>query len=229
MGWLLRLLPTFAPALKVLANPWVLLVAVLAVAAIYAAGLKTGVDWEQGKQAERELAAERAWTKYLNEFFARQRSNNDRVAARLLADSAQLELDRQAFREAQHAANRKGPVLKPVCPAQPERRQEADAGTPAGDEPPAPRGEPAGRVVCDDACVRLWNAAIAVGLPEPDRGRFADATAAASGPVGDAELFANLEENGARCNTVRSIARGWQMKACLEGWWQGAECEALVP
>lgn len=230
MGWLLRLVPTFAPALKLLANPWVLLMVVLAAGALYAAGLKTGVGWEQGKQAERDLAAERAWTLYLNEFFARQKSNNEIVAAQLRTDKAQLALDRQEFKEAKDAASSKGPVLKPRCPsaapAEPRRAEAAVAVAPAMPAEPAPAREPAGRVVCDDACVGLWNAAIAVGLPEPHRGQFADAAAAASGPVDGDELFVNLERNSARCNTIRSVALGWQRKACLEGWWKGAECDA---
>jgi len=234
VSWLLRFVPTFAPALKVLANPWVLLVAALAVAAIYGMGLKTGIDWEQGKQAALDLERERQWTAYLRDFFARQDENNRVVAGRLAGDRARLAADRAKFREERDAANSQGPVIKARCPKprqqpQPQRGAEARPVAPAVPAEAAPGGDAADGVVCDDACIRLWNSAVSVGLSEAERRQFADAASAVAGPLGERAFFANVEENAARCSVARSIARGWQMKACLEGWWTGAECKDLVP
>jgi len=221
-GLILRFLPNLLPGLSALVNPFVLVV--LAVVAV--GGFTAGWKVEEWRWSASLTAIAEANLKAVQDFFERQRKNNQVVAGKLNVDRAKLDADRLAFNEEFKNAKSKGPILKGNC--------QQPAGDAPGAQPTAPGGvvpQPskiAAGVVCDADCIRLWHDGLAQGLPATYGGWRADAANTAPDSIDGDALIENGAANGARCNAIRSIAIGWQTKACLEGWWNGPECAALL-
>lgn len=228
MNFIARFLPSLLPGLQAFLNPWVLLGIIAVATAGFTAGWRVeGWRWEASEKEAAEAAL-----KAVEAHFARQKANNEKVAAGLNADRVKLEADRTNFQEALDAARRKGPIFKASCPNNPPGGQGAPGGAlaVAGASPGGAAASDVGAagVVCDAACIRLWHDGLAQGLPGPYRGWRADADNTAPDSIAADDLFANAGANAASCNAIRSIALGWQRKACLEGWWRGPECAVLL-
>lgn len=228
MTFLARFLPSLIPGLQAFLNPWVL----LGIIAVATAGFTAGWKVESWRWDASEKAAAEASLKAVQAFFDREKANNQRVAAGLNADRARLEQDRTDYQEALNAARRNGPILKASCPNNPPGGQGAPggslavAGAPSGGAAASDVG--AAGVVCDAACIRLWHDGLAQGLSGAYGGWRADAANSAPDSIAADDLFSNAGANFAGCNAIRSVALGWQRKACLEGWWKGPECSTLL-
>ncbi len=187
----------------------VLILALLAIGAALA-GMWTGVSWEQGQEARRARAAERVYTQALLERAAKNRTDNAEVAHQLAVERAARRRDTLNYRERLKNART---ILTATCP-QPAGTIASAAGPPAA---PA-------RITCGPDCIRLWNAALAQGLPAALGGPGADAGAGGAGVAEIEDLFANLGDNAAACNGLRSQVMGWQRWACAQGLAEAALC-----
>lgn len=225
MGFLAGLVP----GLSMLTNPVVLIALAIMAASCFTAGWKVeSWRWDASLKATADDNLKR-----VQKYFDDQRKNNEKVTAGINADRVALESDRTKFQEQYDAARRNGPILKSQCKPNPipQRPGGAPGGASAVAEasPGGAAASDAGAagVVCDAACMRLWNDGLAQGLPSAYAGWRANAAGAATDTVEGDALIGNAGANAARCNAIRSVAIGWQRKACLEGWWTGPECVAL--
>lgn len=229
MGAVARFLPSLVPGLSALTNPVVLVV----LAALTIGSFTTGWKVESWRwdASLKDVAEDNL--RRVQEFFDKERKNSELVAAGLNKDRADLQEDQRKFQENFDAARRNGPILKASCPntQRPSVAPGVGSATTVAESTPgvaAPASDAVGAgVVCDAACMRLWNDGLAQGLPDAYGGWRADAVPGPSDSVEGDALIANGAANGARCNAIRSTLIGWQRKACLAGWWRGAECRAL--
>ncbi len=220
MGFIARFLPSLAPGLSALANPWVLLIAI----ALLAVGFAGGIRVEAWRWDASLVDIERGNVAHLKDFMRREANINGALSDQLAAERTQSEIDRMNFdEELQHAKDERpqGTIL--TVHADP-----AATGAAKG------AGEPAGsglslasarlRVTCDSACIRLWHDGLAQGLPSAYGDWRADAAAGAPDSVDETELIANAAANFRVANGLRSQLLAWQRKACAEGWATKAQC-----
>lgn len=195
-----------------LINPWVW----LAVVAVYLAGFASGVKLESLRwDASLKDIAEQS-TAFIKSFYRAEQTQNASVSGALAKQRDAMAQDARNWRK-------KADDLKPTglltCtseqPAVPSSSAAASGGAPREDtNPPGVRAS----VVCGPECVRLWNDALGIGLPEAYDTWRTDAAASAPGSVTGDALIENAAENFAIANQLRAQLLGWQRKACREGW-----------
>lgn len=202
-GSVASVLPAVRTGLSLLMNPWIL----LALVAALAAGARVGSSYEAGQQAKRDVRAAQQAVEKMDGY----RVANAALAEQLALEQVGREEDRRKLQGEIRARTRSGGVLTAVC------SKPSPAAAPSGAVP-----EPgATRVRCDGDCVRLWNSALAVGLPVAYRGWDADAARSAADSVEGDELIENAADNFEACNVARGIALGWQQWAVKQGLWRG--------
>lgn len=225
MSLIARFLPSLVPGLGAFLNPWVLLVLIAFGAACFGAGVQVeGWRWD----ASLKIIAE-SRTAFVKSFYQRNAKINAEVASKLAADRDQLARDQRQFEEKLRATPKED-LVELSCPGQPAGQPAEEipgAGYSSGLRPPAAVDPGVPGVRLSAAAVSLWNDGLAVGLPDAYGGWRADAEAGGAGPVEIKDALANVKDNGAVANVLRSQLLGWQRTACLKGWWSGPECEGL--
>lgn len=216
IGFITRFMPSVAPAVGALLNPWVW--GLLLAAALGAFTLGWTVEswrWDaaSAKVLENNL-------RVLSDFWKRQANSNQATAQRLARDRDKLDRDRRAFDE--RIANvSESSLVEVTCP-KPEPSRVIVTFPPPAD--PAPLA-PGPRVhLSADAC-KLFNDGLAVGLPDAYGRWGVDAEAACAGPVEVSAMIRVVKANAEAANKMRSQLLAWQAKACKEGWWGGDECD----
>ena len=203
---ILKFLPGIGPAFTALANPWILLALIGALAGSFLMGMhEQTIRFEAHAKVAQDAAIADA-VKLLHA----QREQNAKLSNLLDKERSQRAKDRRDFDRQLAAA---APLSEVVCPGGGAENR--------GGTGPAPAGGTC-RLSADG--VRLWNNGLALGVDQAHRGQFADAANADAGPAEIDAAIGNVADNAELLGECRDRELTWQVKACTNGWWTGDPC-----